>query len=269
MVILDQSVMTILHITRIPFLDDEQWHSILSSLQLPRLDDLMVANDVHISLTTLISFVNRHSTIKRLALCHHSISYPSNPDMKPSVSPNFVNLERLQASGRFICLILRSHLEPLPNLRYIHIGPLLQYNSYSRPAEREKVETPFDFAALDGAFMAVGDSTCDIEMLGVTLPGGAVAMDWLASSMAAGTSKLHPKELSIATECGIPLHLSVILLLADWIIKTFPTTTLRKVAFAQWVIVGQSERAGFEKRIREVTDAVAVGFSAEIDCHAW
>jgi hypothetical protein len=146
---------------------------------------------------------------------------------------------------------------------------MLQYGSYGQPVKREKVETPFDFAAWEGALKAVGDRTRDIEMLGMTLPGGAVASDWLASSAAARMSMLHAKELSIATERGIPLSSSAIPLLADWIIRVFLTTTLRKVGFTPWVIVGESERAGFEKRITEATGAVAVDFSIEVQCIKW
>ena len=112
--------------------------------------------------------------------------------------------------------------------------------------------------------MAVGDGARDIETLGMTLPGGAVASEWLASSVAARVSVLHTKELRIATERGIPLHSSVIPLLADWIIRVFLTTTLREVGFTPWVIVGQSERAGFEKRITEATGAVTVDFSVKV-----
>ena len=117
----------------------------------------------------------------------------------------------------------------------------------------------------------VRDYTRDIKVLGVTLPGGSVASDWLASSASAGMSKLHVEELSIATERGIPLSSPVIPLLADWIIRMFLTTALRKVVLKPWVIIGQSERTRFEKGISEATGAggVAVDFSVGTHSVDW
>jgi hypothetical protein len=271
LVTFDENVMTHLYISRMHFLDGEQWHSILSSLRLSRLWSLTIGCGIHISLTTLILFLDRHSTIRSLALGHYSIpysSYPSNPHTTLSLSSNFFNnLKILHASSKFIHLLLRSIPGPLPNLCRIYIGPRLRRSKhprYDRPDMREKVETPFDFAAWESALTTVGECTRDVEMLGMTLPGGSVASDWLASSAAAGMSKLHTEELSIATERGIPLSSSIIPLLADWIIGMFLTTVLKTIVLKPWVIVGPSERAGFEKSIREATGAgdVVVDFSA-------
>jgi len=263
----DESIISVLHIEHFAFLDDEKWHSILSSLQLPRLEGLTITHGALISLTTLISFLNRHPTIRSLELGHHSItysSYPPDPHTTLSLSSNGLNnLDNLHAASRFICLLLKSIPASLPNLHRIHIGPKLQCGSgykWTQPDVREKVETPFDFAAWESALAAVRDYVPEVETLGMTLPGGSVARNWLALNAAPGF-KLRLQELSVATERGIPLSSSVIPLLADWIISMFMTTELRTVVLKPWVIVGRSERAGFERRIKE---SVGVG-DVEVD----
>ena len=91
----------------------------------------------------------------------------------------------------------------------------------------------------------------------------------MALSAAAG--KLQVETLSIATERGIPLSSSVILPLADWIISTFMTAKLRTIELKPWVIVGRSERARFETRIRGSAGAgdVQVDFSVGVHSLDW
>jgi hypothetical protein len=269
----NESVMTSLDIKHIAFLDNEKWHSILSSLRLPRLKDLTIKHNADISLTTLTLFINRHPTIRSLVLGHHSVpysSYPPSPQTRLSLSPNsLTNIKVLHASSRFINLLLQSTPTPLPNLYKIMIGPKIQrdhrywHGNGIFPDARAKVETPFDFPALEGALTTVREYACAGLELQVTLPGGSVAKKWLALNAAAGMPMLHVKELSIATECGISLLPSVAPLLGDWIASMFITAELRKVELKSWVITGPSEKAEFERRIREVTGAedVVVDFS--------
>jgi hypothetical protein len=85
MVTFDESIMTFLFLDYVAFLDDEIWHSILSFLHLPRLKDLSIGG-IHISLRTLVSFINRHPTIQMLTLTQHAILYSSYPQ-----DPNATN----------------------------------------------------------------------------------------------------------------------------------------------------------------------------------
>ena len=273
MVTFNESVTTTLYIKPIAFLDDEKWHLILSSLQFSHLKYLTIEPRANISLTTIVLFVNRHPTIQSLELFHHSIpysSYPPGPDTTLSLAPNSLNnLRTLQASSRLIHLLLKSVPGPLPNLHDISIGPKIQrdyrywHGHGMYPDKRAKVENPFDFAALERALMTVRKCARAGLELGVTLPGGSVAMKWLALSAAAGMSKLHVKTLVIGTERGISLPSPVIPLLADWIASMFVTTELRMIQFKPWVIVSESKKAEFERKIREVTgtEDVAVDFS--------
>jgi hypothetical protein len=128
---------------------------------------------------------------------------------------------------------------------------------------RAKVETPFDFVALDRALATIKDCGHSVTKLAVTLPGGSKAKKWLEdhrldlSLSSAGTLFPHVRQIGIATERGIPLAKSVILPLADWIVRMFVTSNLRKLCLMHWVIVDLSARVVFEKRVREVTgDAV-------------
>ncbi|KIM73646.1 hypothetical protein PILCRDRAFT_828941, partial [Piloderma croceum F 1598] len=266
MVTFDESVMTMLLIEHIPFFNDEKWCSIFSSLFLPRLEHLIIRQGPHISLSTLTAFINRHTTIQSLILHHHSIPYSSYPSPNTTLSLSANCLDQLKfvcASSRLIHL-LRSIL--IPYLHHINIGPEIQmdyrkFHGRGTYADvRAKVETPFDFVALDRALATIKDCGHSVTKLAVTLPGGSKAKRWLKDhrlDLSLSSAGTHVRQIGIATERGIPLATSVILPLADWIVRMFVTGNLRKVCLMHWVIVDLSAKAEFEKRIREVTgDAV-------------
>jgi hypothetical protein len=151
----------------------------------------------------------------------------------------------------------------------ITIGPIIEYDYKPRiPKRRAKVETPFDFVALDIAIATVMGYEQVVRRavkLHVTLPGGSAAKKWLmnhrlnsSSSVAARMVPLPVEKITIATERGIPLHRSLTLLLADWILKVFMTGELRKVRLEEWVITDPNEMLAFEKRIKEVREDALV-----------
>jgi hypothetical protein len=127
---------------------------------------------------------------------------------------------------------------------------------------REKSEK-FDFTACERALAAIGMCAHEVVAIGLTLPGGSVAKEWLASSAATGIFQLHAQKLAIATEHDVPLAQSVAMLLANWIISVFAMTELKAVVLKPWVIASQSGRAEFEMRIKEATvqENVQVDFS--------
>jgi hypothetical protein len=150
----------------------------------------------------------------------------------------------------------------------------------SGPAVHAKIESPFDFSALDRALVTVLKNRVYLGCghggvkLAVLLPSGSKARKWLLDHdsdrvglAAAGTMTTRVKKLRIATERGIPLSHSAILPLAGWIIKVFMTRTSkpRKICLMPWVIVNPSQRAVFEKRIREATGEDDV----EVDFFGW
>lgn len=137
---------------------------------------------------------------------------------------------------------------------------------FERPKVDEEVETLFDFAILESALKTVGGWVHDVEIVGLTLPGGEGAKNWLASSTTAGIPKLHVQRFVIVTERGIPFSRSIIQLLVDWIVSMFLTTKLRSVELKPWVIVGWFERTKFENRISVATGGrVVVDFSHRME----
>jgi hypothetical protein len=266
LVIFNESLMTTLHIAHISFRDDDKWHSILSCIQLPRLEDLFIGPDAYISLHTFISFVNRHPTIRWLAVSPNSVSYSSdsgNPGItQPIPLDGLNNLLRLHASCTLIYLLFGLNPIPLPKLCAIHIGPKMQKDHHYWHRIGSHRGKPFDFTALESALTTVRECARQVEELGLTLPGGSVAGKWLQSSAVAGMFALHVQELNISTEPGIPLHSSVVPLLADWIVGIFMMTKLRKVWLQREAIVAPSEREIFTQRIGGVAGAghVVVGF---------
>ena len=272
MVIFDESVITTLCIEHMPFLDDEKWHSILSCLRLPNLRDLAIRRGVHISLSTLVAFINRYPTIQSLVLGHHSISYSSPPNSKLSLSANTLDqLETLCASSRFIHLLLQS--TSLPKLQNINIGPEIQMDPRkfrghgSFPDVRAKTENPFDFAALDRALATLkegGYLARGLVNIGMTLPGRSVAKKWLIDrrfDSMLGATEMRVIGITIATERGMALDPSVIHLLADWIISAFAGGGLRSIWVRPWVVVDPNDQAVFERRIKEVMADVVIEFS--------
>ncbi|KIM78652.1 hypothetical protein PILCRDRAFT_824279 [Piloderma croceum F 1598] len=268
MVTFAESSLKSLQIGHIPFLDDEKWHSILSSLYLPHLQLLNIKHNARISLTTLTAFINRHPTIQYLELGHYSISYSSSPQVALTLSPHCLDqLELVCASSHFIRHLLES--TKFPKLRYICIGHSIQMNSKPFPDMRAKVEEPFDFAALDRALASVKDCgySCGSVNIGVALPGGSGAKKWLARKhdptlSAAGSSfKLHVSKMMIATERGIPLNPPMVPLLADWVVGMFLTHELKKVLLARWVITDPGLQAVFVNKITEVAGDVEVNFN--------
>jgi len=259
LVTFNESLMTTLRIAYISFRDDEKWHSILSCIRLPRLEDLFIGPDAHISLNTFISFVNRHPTIRVLGVSQDSISYASdahNPGITQSISLNGLNnLLVLHASSMFIHLLFGLNPIPLPKLRAIHIGPRMQGDHRFWHRIGSYCKKPFDFTALESALTTVRECGWQVEELALTLPGGSVAGKWLQSSAVAGMFALHIQELNIATERGIPLHSSVVPLLVNWIGGIFMMTKLRKVSLQCEAIVAPSEREKFTQRISEVAGA--------------
>ena len=270
MVTFAESSLKSLQIKHIAFLDDEKWHSILSSLYLPHLECLNIEPNSHISLTTLSAFINRHPTIRYLQLGHYSILYSSYPSSsQATLSPHCLDqLEFVCASSRLIHHLLQS--TKFPKLRYICIGPKTQPNDSGRfPDKRAKVEGPFDFAALDRTLAAVKDCgySCGSVNVGVALPGGSVAKKWLARkhdptlSATGSLFKLHVGQIMIATERGIPLNPSLVLLLADWVVGMFLTHELKKVRLARWVIVDPGLQVVFGNKIAELAGHVEVDFN--------
>lgn len=139
------------------------------------------------------------------------------------------------------------------------------YESDTYVNTHAKVETPFDFHALDRALVTILKDCkylghgCGGITLRVTIPGGSKAKKWLLDCNrpdlgAAGSMITDVKELNIATERGIPLSPSAILPLADWIIRVFISRVRgrRKVCLMWWVIANPNQKTVFEKRIREV-----------------
>ena len=271
MVTFAESSLKSLQIEHISFLDDEKWHSILSSLYLPHLEFLNIEPNSHISLTTLSAFINRHPTIQYLQLGHYSILYSSYPSSQATLSPHCLDqLEFVCASSRLIHHLLQS--TKFPKLRYICIGPKTQLNDSGRfPDKRAKVEEPFDFAALDRTLVAVKDCgySCGSVSVGVALPGGSVAKKWLARkhdptlSATGSLFKLHVGQIMIATERGIPLNPSLVLLLADWVVGMFLTHELKKVRLARWVIVDPGLQVVFGNKIVELAGHVEVDFNID------
>jgi hypothetical protein len=257
--------------TCIPFLNSKRWNSILSSLSLPHLQNLTIKHNVHISLSTLISFINQHPTINTLVLSHYTVEASSYPPTNTTFSDislnNLSNLQVIYASSTFIDLLLKSAATTLPNLHTINIGPKIKtvhrgYGTYVNV--HAKVETPFNFPVLYKVLVTVLKGCrclgrgCSGITLRVTIPGGSKAKKWLLDCNGldlgvAGSTITNVKELNIATERGIPLSPSAILPLANWIIKVF-ISRMRgwwKVCLNQWVIVDPNQKTVFEKRIRE------------------
>jgi hypothetical protein len=166
-------------------------------------------------------------------LGHYSISkasYPS-PGAKLSLSAHCLNqLETLCALSHFIHILLQS--TPLPNLHHINIGPEVQmdYHTYRKfhkhgthPKVHAKVETPFDFAAINRVLAMVnncGYFSRGPFKLGLTLPGASVVKKWLMDhrlGLTLSIEGMHVNEISITVECSIPLDPSATLILVDWI----------------------------------------------------
>jgi len=72
-----------------------------------------------------------------------------------------------------------------------------------------------------------------------------------SSSVVAGMAPLPVERFTIVTERGVPLHQSLTLLLADWILKVYMTGKLRKVRLEPWVITEPNEMLVFGRRIEE------------------